>query len=50
MDLSVSEFEGIEPPNKACRRRVGVCGFDRHFSGFGLFLLSEFYLVPPTRR
>jgi hypothetical protein len=28
---------------------VGFCAVYRLFSGFGLFLLSKFYLVPPTR-
>jgi hypothetical protein len=37
-------------PNKACSGFLGVCGFEKHFSGFEFFLLSEFYLVPPTRR
>ena len=28
-------------PNKACTWRVGFCGIFKHFSGFGLFLLSN---------
>ncbi len=36
-------------PNKACTRRVGVCGIYKHFSGFGLFLYLKPFPRPPTR-
>jgi hypothetical protein len=39
----------IEPSNKACSGRVGVCAFYRHFSGFGLFLHLKPFPRPPTR-
>jgi hypothetical protein len=33
----------IEPPNKACSGFLGVCGFEKHFSGFELFLLPNIF-------
>ncbi|MCL4259225.1 MAG: hypothetical protein KJZ52_01245 [Anaerolineales bacterium] len=35
-------------PNKACSGWWGVCGFDKHFSGFGFFLLSGIIPARPT--
>ncbi|MBE7535418.1 MAG: hypothetical protein HS124_06780 [Anaerolineales bacterium] len=34
--------------NKACSGWWGFCGFDKHFSGFGLFLLSGIFPARPT--
>jgi hypothetical protein len=39
-------FKGL--PNKACSGFVGFCGFDKHFSSFGLFLLSNRIHVRPS--
>jgi len=35
------------PPNKACSGFLGVCGFEKHFSGFGFFLLSGIFPARP---
>jgi len=35
-------------PNKACSGWWGFCGFDKHFSGFGFFLLSGIIPARPT--
>jgi hypothetical protein len=35
--------------NKACTRRVGVCAFYKHLSGFGFFLHLKPFPSPPTR-
>jgi len=39
---------GTKTPNKACSGWWGVCGFDKHFSGFGFFLLSGIISARPT--
>jgi len=33
--------------NKACIGRVGLCGFEKQFSGFGLFYISNSFLAHP---
>jgi len=37
-----------ERANKACSGWWGFCGFDKHFSGFGFFLLSGIIPARPT--
>jgi hypothetical protein len=34
--------------NKACSGWWGFCGFEKHFSGFGFFLLSNIFSARPT--
>jgi len=35
-------------PNNACSGWWGLCGFEKHFSGFGFFLLSGIISTRPT--
>jgi hypothetical protein len=37
-------------PSKACSGFLGVCGFENHFSGFGLFLHLRHFPNPPKIR
>ena len=34
-------------PNKACNGFLGVCGFEKHFSRFKFFLLSNIFPARP---
>jgi hypothetical protein len=36
-----------KPPNKACSGLAGFCAIYKHFSGFGLFLLSGIFPARP---
>jgi len=37
----------MPPPNTACSGFLGVCAVYKHFSGFGLFLLSGIFPARP---
>jgi hypothetical protein len=39
--------QSVKTPNKACSGFAGVCGFEKHFSGFGFFLLSGIFPARP---
>jgi hypothetical protein len=44
----VASLAQQETPNKACSGWWGFCGFEKHFSGFGFFLLSNRIPARPT--
>jgi hypothetical protein len=48
MFLKSASLAFIVPPNKACSGWWGFCAFYKHFSGFGLFLLSGIFPARPT--